>query len=307
MPSVAVGGYASSQYAHSLAEFGEPLSLHRSVGWILATAIPNSCYRDAFGPYPLFAAEHPELLVQDFAELPRDLVSLYVVADPLREDQLPAYELAFDFVRPYKLHYVVDLSITFDKYLGYHHRRYAARALEQIQVILANDPAAFATEWTDLYGALCARHSITGMRRFSRPAFDAQLRVPGCHYFRAFHGEELVGGLVCYLDRGRAYGHLISTTALGQRLLAQYALYWTAIEYFRGCATTLHLGGLPDEPAPEKSRLAFFKSRWSTSTRMAHFCGRILNRKIYDCLTDRAGSKAGDLFPAYRSGILGES
>ena len=59
--------------------------------------------------------------------------------------------------------------------------------------------------------------------------------------------------------------------------------------------------------APEQSRLAFFKSRWSTSTRMAHFCGRILNRKVYDCLTDQAGSTAGDFFPAYRSGILGES
>jgi hypothetical protein len=306
MPDL-ICGYASAQYAQSLREFGEPLCLPRSGGWLLAAAIGNTSYRDAFGPYPLFAAEKPHLLAQDFAELPIDLVSVYAVSDPLREDQLPTYEWAFDFVRPYKCHYIVDLSITFDKYLCYHHRRYTARALEQVQVTLASCPASFATEWTDLYSALCERHSITGLRRFSPQSFAAQLRIPGCHYFRAFHRGNSVGGLVCFVDRGRAYGHLISTTGLGQRLLAQYALYWTAIEFFRGCAKVLDLGGVPDGLTPEQSGLAFFKSRWSTSTRMAYFCGRILNPKVYGQLTHGVGSKAGNLFPAYRSGILGES
>lgn len=298
-------GYASRRYVQSLAEFGSPVQLSRSGGWLLAAGIGDNGLRDAFGPYPTFTVEHPEYLDQDLAALKDDLVSVYVVSDPLRDDQLRHFVTAFDFVRLYKPHYVVDLDIGFGRYLRRHHRRYAGRALAQVEIVRAADPASHIDEWTALYAELCGRHRITGLRRFSAASFAVQLTVPGCHYFRALHEGEVVGGFICYLDRGRAYAHLISTTPPGQTLLAQYALYWTAIEYFRGKARLFNLGGVPGGMNASASGLSFFKSGWSTSQRSAMFCGRILNKPLYERLSAANQSQAAEHFPAYRSGILG--
>lgn len=302
-----LAGYASSAYVQSLAAFGAPVALSRSGGWLLAAGIGDSGYRDAFGPYPMFAVEHSEHLAEDLDALKDELVSVYVVSDPLRGEQLGHFSSAFDFVRTYKPHYIVDLATSFDSYLRRHHRRYAKRALEQVEVVCVPDPASYAAEWAALYEELCVRHRITGLRRFSAAAFAAQLAVPGCHYFRALQGSEAVGGFICYADRGRAYAHLISTTSRGQTLLAQYALYWAAIEFFRDRARLFDLGGIPGGMDAAESGLSFFKSGWSTSIRNAMFCGRILNAAAYErlCMANPGGNQGH--FPAYRSGILGAS
>ena len=305
--SLEPAGYGSGGYVQSLAAYGTPVRLPRSGGWLLAAGVGDSGDRDAFGPYPLFAVEHPEHLAHDLAALKDDLVSVYAVSDPLREEQLEHFAAAFDFVRPYKPHYIVDLETAFDRYLRRHHRRYARKALAQIDVVCVTDPAAYVAEWTSLYEELCVRHRITGLRRFSQSAFSAQLAVPGCRYFRALHGSAVVGGFICYLDRDRAYAHLISTTQQGQDLLAPYALYWTAIESFRGSARLLDLGGVPGGMDAAASGLSFFKSGWSTSIRRAMFCGRILNEAAYERLCAASPGGSGKHFPAYRSGILGAS
>jgi hypothetical protein len=298
-------GYASPAYALALAEFGEPLALPRSGGSLLTAAVRDSGYRDAFGPYPLFSAEHPEGLAEDLEQLKDRYVSVYVVSDPLRERQTPYFEAAFDFVRDYKPHYIVDLDIGFERYLKRHHRRYAKRAFEQIEVEQAADPAMHVAEWSWFYEGLCERHGISGLRRFSALSFAGQMRVPGCHYFRALHHGKAVGGFMCYLDRHRAYAHLIATTPQGQDLLAQYALYWSAIEFFRGTAGLFDLGGVPGGMDATAGGLAFFKAGWSTSVRQSRFCGRILNRAAYDKLCAGHSGGGSGHFPAYRAGILG--
>ncbi len=304
-PVAGPAGYANSGYVQSLAEFGTPLALSRSGGWLLSVAFRDSGYRDAFGPYPLFAVEHPASLAEDIAGLKEDLVSIYAVSDPLREDQIAHFEKAFDFVRPYKSHFVVDLDVGFDRYLGRHHRRFVRQAFRKLEVERAADPAAHVAEWCGLYEELCVRREIVGLRRFSAAAFTAQLSVPGCHYFRALRNGTAVGGLVCYLDRDRAYGHLTSSTALGRDLFAPYGLIWTAIEFFRGKARLFDLGGVPGGMNATADGLASFKSGWSTTLREARFCGRILNRAVYDKLSlAHAGGGSGH-FPAYRAGILG--
>jgi len=108
------------------------------------------------------------------------------------------------------------------------------------------------------------------------------------------------GALICYLDRGVAYAHLISTTAEGQKLLAQYALHWTAIEYCRDRARWFVLGSVPGKfLGPENSGLSFFKAGWATATCEAYFCGHILDPCHYNNLCDTLGSSRA-VFPAYR-------
>ena len=302
-----IGGYAHHSYVAALAEFGTPLPLPRAGAWLLTSAIGTSSLTDAFGPYPLFSAENPQALDLELCELSGEIVSVYAVTDPLRDEQLPFLHQAFTAVTPYKPHYIVDLSIGFDTYMHRHHRRYAKRALAQLVIEMPDSPLAYLDEWCGFYNDLCARHGIVGLRRFSRASFAAQLQVPGCRYVRAIHNNEPVGGFICYVDRGRAYAHLIATSPLGQSLAAQYALYWTAIETFRNEAHTFDLGGVPGNAGTAATGLAFFKSGWATSTRMTHFCRRILNATAYDKLVAEAGGGNPQHFPAYRTGILGDS
>ena len=234
-------GYAHPSYIHALSEFGEVVDLLRPGAWLLSRRIAGSDRDDAIGPYPFFSCcEYAELR----AELDRldTLVSISVVPDLFSFGSASTLSKVFDYVVPFKTHYLTDLEIGFSRNLRRHHRRYASRGLSNFDVKLAADPAAHAAEWVDLYQKLVIRHRISGLRAFTPRSLTEQLKVPGSLYFRALRDGTVHGALVCYLDRGVAYAHLTSTTSMGQELFAQYALYWTAIEYCRARARWFALG-----------------------------------------------------------------
>src|SRR5439155_2664483 len=183
---------------------------------------------------------------------------------------------------PFKTHYLADLDVNFEHYLRRNHRRKASRSLSLLTVEKPEDASAYAAEWAELYGHLIARHAITGIPAFSPKALGDQLAVPGCHYFRAMHENSAVAALVCYLDRGVAYYHLSSATPLGRQLMAQYALFWAAIEYFRGRARWFELGVVAESPERLDNGLAYFESGWATATCQAFFCAKVLNWEAYD-------------------------
>jgi hypothetical protein len=78
----------------------------------------------------------------------------------------------------------------------------------------------------------------------------------------------------------------------GYKLGASFALFQTAIEYFRNDLRWLNLGAGVDE----EDGLTRFKRGWTSETRPAYLCGKILNREVYRELAI-AGN---DFFPAYR-------
>ena len=57
-----MNGYRSPLYAESLAEFGTPIYLPRSDGWLLGLPIPESAKHDAIGCYPLFDCGNWQML-----------------------------------------------------------------------------------------------------------------------------------------------------------------------------------------------------------------------------------------------------
>ena len=68
-------GYLHPQYAQSLSEFGEPLELTSSNGWILKRPIPETSQFDGMGCYPIFTCENWSNLEQDLSLLEDQLVS----------------------------------------------------------------------------------------------------------------------------------------------------------------------------------------------------------------------------------------
>jgi hypothetical protein len=72
-------GYLHPAYAASLRDWGEPLMLPRSGGWLLAREVPGTSDRDAIGCYPLFTCRNWEQLGEDIAALDDSLVAVSLV------------------------------------------------------------------------------------------------------------------------------------------------------------------------------------------------------------------------------------
>ena len=106
-----MNGYLSPLYAMSLAEFGRPVYLARSSGWLLRRPIPESAEHDAIGCYPLFNCLDWSSLGADLDELAALSVAVALVVDPFAQVDAAELHSRFpDVCRPFKEHAVVDFS-----------------------------------------------------------------------------------------------------------------------------------------------------------------------------------------------------
>lgn len=297
-------GYGHEKYAESLSEFGTPHYLPKANGWILIRDIPGTPYRDAMGGYPLFVCEHWDRLSEDLDNLGDESVAVSIVTDPFGDSDGDELRRAFpDRVIEFKKHYVVELSVPEDKRTSRHHRYYARRGLESVDVERLRCPQEALSDWVTLYAELVARHGIRGIALFSERSFAKQLTTPGITVFCARQGGEVVGMNLWYADNDRAYLHLAAYDTRGYAAYASYALMQYAIEYFRDrCLRELTLGAGVGHEDRQDSGLARFKRGWSSTTRQVYFCGRIMNRRRYDELAASRGEADSDFFPAYRKG-----
>src|ERR1051325_2006544 len=175
-----MSGYFHRRYAESLREFGTPLGLPRSGGWLLARDIPHSDSRDAMGCYPLFACIDWSRLSEDLEALSDELVAVSLVTDPFGAFDVNDLRECFpDVMKPFKKHFVIDLEHPLESFVHPHHLRNARKALKHFTVEQCLQPLDFLDDWVALYQTLVERHDITGITAFSRDSFAAQLSVPG--------------------------------------------------------------------------------------------------------------------------------
>jgi hypothetical protein len=297
-------GYAHADYPASLSEFGDPLPLPRCGGWLLSRRIPDSEWRDAMGPYPLFCCRDWGQIGADLEDLGSEIVSVVLVTDPFAGTDAGQLHETFEHVVRFKDHYVVDLDQDPHSFVSSSHRARARRALRSVDVQVSDRPWDLLGDWQRLFETLCLRHAITGIRAFSPGAFERQLRIDGLVMFVASTRQEVIGLDLWYVDHEVAYGHLAAFSDLGYELGASYATKWTILEYFKGRVRWIDLMGTPGRSNATDDGLAAFKSGWSTGTRPTYLCGRVLMPEAYDELTSRRGLASSDYFPAYRDGEL---
>jgi hypothetical protein len=276
--------------------------LPRSGGWILQRQIPNTSDWDGIGCYPLFACQDWSQLPVDLDYLQTDLVTLALVTDPFGAYDPASLKEFFDLVIPFKQHFIVDLKRPIDEIISSHHRYYAQRALRQLQVDRCKNPPEFLSQWVSLYATLTEKHKLSGIKAFSKHAFAKQLNTPGTILFHASDGQEIVAACIYFVQGAVGYNHLMALSPNGYKLSASYALYWKVIEYFQGKLRWLDLGAGAGLQNKSDDGLTFFKRGWSTGTREAFFCGRILDQKKYACITAAKKISTSDFFPAYRKG-----
>ncbi len=294
--------YADPRYARGLSEFGEPLALARSGGWILSRKVPGgSADRDAMGSYPLFACRDWRRLGEDLDDLGRDLVSLVLVVEPFAAVTRSELRRCFDSVEPFKRHHLVDLSHPPELTASHHHRKMARRAFRTVQVDVCRHPASFLDVWTDLYDGLVARKNLDGIKAFSPAAFAQHLRVPGTLMLVARLDGIVVGADWYYRAGEVAYAHLAAFTSDGYAVGASYALQWRAIEILKAYgARWLTLGaGAGPEPSPDDG-LEWFKAGWASATAETQIAARVFDRDRYADLVAQAGAQLTNYFPGYR-------
>ena len=295
-------GYCHRQYAESFAEVGQPRELPNCGGWLIERVIPQSALRDGMGCYPLFDCCNWAGLPVDLSGLAESLVSVSLVVNPFADVAETDLRCWFDVVIPFKQHYVTDLRRPVDDLVGRQHRRNVQKASGLVQVDVCRTPLDFLSEWCALYGHLAARHGITGVKAFSRAAFEKQLGVPGLVMFRALADDEIVGLHMWYVRDRVAYGHLGATSTRGYEVMASYALYWYAVQHFRSHVDWLDLGGVAGVSESSLDGLRQFKAGWATGTRQAFLCGRVLQQDPYDRLSAERATSKTSYFPAYREG-----
>ena len=297
-------GYGHPLYVQSLKEFGEPRELRYCRGYILERPIKDSHYSDAMGSYPLFVCQDWGQLQPDIEALNAEIVSLSLVTDPFGNYDEQLLGLCFpDVFIPFKEHFVLDMNRPLHKSISKHHQRNAHKALSRLSVERCEDPKADIDVWVNLYQQLIERHGIRGITSFSKKSFEVQLRVPGIVAFKAVHGEKVLGMILWYMQGNIAYYHLGAYEDLGYEIGASFALFWSALEYFATtCVRWLDLGAGAGLTRKNEDGLTRFKQGWSTGTKTAYFCGRILNRARYREITQSKGICETGYFPAYRTG-----
>lgn len=296
-----LSGYLHPDYALGLGEFGEPLPLPRSGGWLLKRRIKDSDLCDAIGPYPYLVCQDWSGLEEDLKALDNEVVSVAAAPDPFGRFHEADLRRCFpDRLIPFKTHYVADLSHPFESIVSPHHQKHAQAASAVCVVEISDQPMQYLREWVSLFRATAERFGITGIRGFSEAAFTRHLGLPGAVMSLARVGGEAVAAHVMMLHDDVVYTHLAASHAEARNTGADYALYAAEIRYHAGRSRWIDWGGAPGL-AGGGGGLAKFKQGWSTGTRQAWFGGRVSQPGKYAALTHRSGPSAGDYFPSYRS------
>lgn len=297
-------GYLGPAYAQALAEFGEPVELPASGGWILKRPIPSQDASDAMGCYPYLVCRDWRRLKDDLAALSGELVSLAAAPDPFAPLSSAELAEAFpDLAVEFKPHHVADLSRPVREIVAARHRRYAEAALKVLDVEFHTEPVALLDDWMALFARSIERFRLTGVRAFSRGSFARQMAIPGCVMSVARRGAEIVAAHLWMSHGEAAYAHLAAPGPRSHELRAAYALYYAELQYFTGKVGWIDWGG--EAGLSASGKLGTFKRGFSTGTRPAWFCGRIFDRERYAALTQQAGKAGSRYFPAYREGEFG--
>jgi hypothetical protein len=300
-----VAGYQTEAYALSLAEFGTPLRLPRSGGWLLERTIGDLPYRDAMGCYPFFSCSDWSGLKADLDDLATSLVSVSMVTDPFgRYTEAGLRQCFNEKVIPFKSHFIADLDQSAQKSVSKHHRYYAQRALADIKIERCSDPLRHLDEWMSLYDSLITKHRLSGIKAFSPRAFTAQLKIPGIIMLRASHGDQTIAAHLWYKQGDVIHSHLAASSAVGYEVMASYGIYWSALQMFAGEARWLNFGAAAGLGSRDTTGLADFKKGWATGTRTAYFCGHVYDRLRYSEALNASRFANSDYFPAYRSGEM---
>jgi hypothetical protein len=290
--------YSTTEFGSSLPHIGEPIYVPEWGTTVLRRDCGMGNY-DAAGTYPIVVFKPECDLHGGIKRLARSgLVSVVLVVDDVLRPELASLQRAFDFVRPFKLHYLHDRSnSSVYSHRHFYKARRAAKAFRVERFALAER----LDEWINLYQCLVVRHGLEGtMHAFPRAHHEALARLPGAVAVGAFGGEYLVSCHVWVCRDGYAMSHLSASSEEGYAFRAAYAVNAASIELLDECRM-LNFGGAAGIVNNLDDGLVHFKRGFANTTAPAYLCGKVLAASAYAELSRQAGVLTdATYFPAYR-------
>lgn len=294
-------GYYASDYCRSLGEFGKPYIGQSSRTGFLKKKF--SGYNDFCGQYP-FVCTHSWGNVEDDLQIMKEHggVSVVFVTDPFAETEVEENLKGLTLAKPFKKHFIVDLSRNWKQKLNSKKRNTIRNSLKLQNIRFFKGSREYAPVFWQLYCELIKRHNINGVQKLSEKVIGDQLEVEGSVVVEASVDEVPVGAMIWYTIDGKAYSHLHAQSQLGYRLHTNFALYFSVLEYFQKIGVEYAcLGGVAGNVDTQDDGLANFKSLWADVTMSSWLCGEILDRAVYKKLVSESRAGSIDFFPAYRS------
>lgn len=293
--------YATASYAAGLDHVGQAFEIPEWGTYVLLRETPFGGHRDVVGVYPIMVLSREANLAGGLQRLKaKGIVSIVLVLDDLLRPPLRDLEAIFDFVRPFKSHYLHDWKVG-DPVYNKHHRyeiRRAGKLTEAREFCLGDHLA----EWQQLYGQLVQRHGLRGTHAFPAAHHEMLGRLEGVRSFGAFIEGKLVAAHIFVTHEGHAMSHLAAATLEGYRTGAAYAVNALALEHLDGCGV-VNLGGAAGVIDDPSDGLARFKKGFSNSVASSYLCGAVLDRPLYQKLS--AEYSQDSFFPAYRGSRIG--
>jgi hypothetical protein len=253
------------------------------------------------GIYPYFSCFNWNALPDD-VELLRNagFVSLVMITDPMDSVVAAAHHDIFDHSSLFKMNFVAELNGSFDKCVSKHHRYYASKASKKLDVKVLTATLDDLECWYDLYSNLIRRHSIIGVRRFSKESFSLLFQMQGVFLFKAYLSNILVGAQIMILQDDVAHAHLSAFTEEGYVQGASYLLDWSVLQFMQGKVRAINWGSGLGGADGTKGGLANYKKGWSSALKPSYLYGSILNPDLYTTLMSKANAVNGAYFPGYR-------
>jgi len=299
-------GYSHRNFARVYGRFGDPVDLVASGGSLLRRRIPGSDFWDLTGCYPVFCCMNWPALKDDIHVLKQENASLVLVADPFLAGGEDYLAQLFDTVRPFKTHYIAELSQPLESFVPKKRILTARKALQRIDVEVSSSPAAWGEDWMALQNQSHHADDASGINVLSIDEINRLLQVPGIVALRATHHGRPVGMHLEFHQGDIVFGHFASYAPDTYSLNVSTALHVCEIEYFSDKARWIDWGGVPGVE-DKKNGLSQFKMNFSNTTRTAFLCGSVLNRSVYEHLSASCVDASASYFPAYRAGEHGRS
>jgi len=290
--------YATDVYARSLLHWGKPLAVPAWGTSVIVREIDGA--QDAAGVYPFAVFKHDADIATGIEQLRNSgLVSLVMVFDAFHCPDAIELERHFDFVRPFKTHYIYRKekgAIRYDT----HHQRALRRAQREVRVE-SLDLKLYSNSWQSLYDNVITKFRLTGLHAFPEDHAKKISTIEGVTALGAWHDDNLVSCHIFASNGKYAHSHLVASNQDGYDTRAAYAINDFAITCFRD-EQVINFGGGAGAGDKESDGLARFKRGFSNDTELSYLCGVILDKERYDALcTARDIAHDTSYFPAYRS------
>lgn len=292
-----MSGFYQAGYSESL---GPNILLTHSDSYLNKRVIGTTDHYDLVSPYPMFAGRNFSAIGQDIRSLSEtDAVSMTIRSDAFFEKTVGQTESVWGWFRPFKTHYITNLSKPWRDTAARNAKRYEERARRTFTFSEVLNPAFYASDLRRLNSIIVNRKRGTNTKIIAEKVLKHQLGLSGARLFKASNSNGIQGLAFFMVTEKRAYAYMIGATDEARSNNVIYGLYGFALDIFQNEMDNVDFGGVPGTSDDQSHPIAQFKQLWTNETAQSFICGKVFRPDVYKKLSEAHPTSHANFFPAY--------